>query len=153
DLQEPVRTLIGFSKILTEEHGDALGEQGREQLRYLMEASQRMRTLIRDLLSLSPAGRAAGEFGAVDPGGGLAQLRTDFSATPPPQGAELIVASPLPAAWGDRDRIAQLLGNLIGNGLKYQHPDVHPVVEVSATAEPSGGVTIAVKDNGIGIDP
>ncbi|MDB5349970.1 MAG: domain S-box [Planctomycetota bacterium] len=153
DLQEPVRSLLGFSRILMEDYGDQLGEQGREQLQHLIDASQRMRALIRDLLNLSRAGQAAGEFGPVDLRAVLGQIRTDFAAMIAERSADFRVHEPLPTAWGDRDRLAQMLGNLVGNALKYQLPELQPIVEVSATPGDSGSVTIAVKDNGIGIDP
>jgi signal transduction histidine kinase len=67
--------------------------------------------------------------------------------------------------WGDRDRIGQLLANLLGNAVKY-NKSANPWVEVAATTE-SGAASpenalddhldpytvIAIKDNGIGIDP
>ena len=60
-----------------------------------------------------------------------------------------------PTVWGDRDRIGQLLANLVANGLKYNDKP-EPRVEVGATrptASRAGWVTIYVRDNGIGIDP
>ncbi len=59
----------------------------------------------------------------------------------------------LPTVWGDRDRIGQLLANLVSNGLKY-NKSLEPRVEIGATLDPHGRmVTIDVRDNGIGIDP
>jgi signal transduction histidine kinase len=56
----------------------------------------------------------------------------------------MIRASPLP--------ITQIFGNLIENALKYRHPDRAPVIDVTATRDKlSTEITIAVKDNGIGI--
>ncbi len=56
--------------------------------------------------------------------------------------------------WGDRDRISQLLANLISNGLKYNQ-SAEPWVEVGTLAddEPGPWITVYVRDNGIGIDP
>ena len=67
--------------------------------------------------------------------------------------------------WGDRDRIGQLLANLINNGIKYNKSS-NPWVEVNAIVEagadspghdgdlsPTAEVTISVRDNGIGIEP
>ncbi len=56
DLQEPLRTLIAFSDFLMRDCGDRIGEEGREHVRYLVDASRRMRSLINDLLNLSRAG-------------------------------------------------------------------------------------------------
>lgn len=153
DLQEPLRTLIAFSGMLLSEHGDRLDEDGREKIRYLVDASRRMRSLIGDLLALSRAGEAAGASEPIDLSAVVDQVRGDLAATIADRGADVIVQGTLPPAWGDRDRIAQLLANLIGNGLKYQKPGERPVVEVSGSVDASGTTSIAVKDNGIGIDP
>lgn len=155
DLQEPLRTLMAFSDFLLVDHGAALGDEGREQLRYLIDASRRMRSLIRELLSLSRAGRVTGDFAAVDLGAVVEQVRRDFAALVRDRGAELRVLGPLPTAWGDRDRLGQLVGNLVSNALKYHGPDgPPPVVEVGALEDPARPeVTLFVRDNGIGIDP
>jgi light-regulated signal transduction histidine kinase (bacteriophytochrome) len=56
----------------------------------------------------------------------------------------------LPTIAGDRSQMIQLLQNLIGNGIKY-HGDHTPRVHVSAEST-SDVWTIAVRDNGVGID-
>jgi PAS domain S-box-containing protein len=65
DLQEPLRTLIAFSDFLLKDCGDRLDPAGQEYVRYLVDASRRMRALINDLLTLSRAGKVTGEFGPV----------------------------------------------------------------------------------------
>ncbi len=52
----------------------------------------------------------------------------------------------------DGMQIHQVFQNLIGNALKFHLPDVHPVIEVSATAIADNICEIRVKDNGIGFD-
>ncbi len=153
DLQEPLRTLISFSGLLVSDYSNRLDGEGREHLRYVLEASTRMRALVKDLLALSRSGRAAGGFARIDLGEILAEVRNDHAAMIAAKSGELVIAPNLPPVWGDRDRIARLIGNLVSNGLKYHKPGDRPRVEVSATAEPDGSVTIAVKDRGIGIDP
>ena len=63
---------------------------------------------------------------------------------------------PLPTCWGDRTRISQLLGNLICNGLKYNESE-GPRVELEVLSRTTLGdgrtATLAIRDNGIGIDP
>ena len=43
----------------------------------------------------------------------LAVIKTDLGELFRSKGAELRIAGPLPLVWGDRDRIGQLLANLI----------------------------------------
>ena len=153
DLQEPLRTLIAFSDFLLRDYGDKFDANGQEYVRYLVEASRRMRSLIQGLLNLSRAGRVTGEFGTVNLEEVFAVIRADLAELVRTKGAEIRINGPLPTLWGDRDRISQLMANLVGNGLKYNR-SAEPRVEVGALNEESGPfVTIYVRDNGIGIEP
>lgn len=51
----------------------------------------------------------------------------------------------------DAPRVGQLVGNLIGNAVKFSGRGGE--VRVSAEREPDGGVRIEVADTGVGIDP
>ncbi len=153
DLQEPLRTLIAFSDFLMRDQADKLDESGKEYVRYLVEASRRLRALIQDLLSLSRAGKVTAEFSSVNLDEVVEVLKADLAELVRSKNAEIRVDGPLPTAWGDRDRIGQLLANLVGNGLKYNKNPV-PRVEIGATAiEPGRGIKLSIRDNGIGIEP
>ena len=165
DLQEPLRTLIAFSDFLLKDYGDRLDGEGQEFVQYLVAASRRMRAMIHGMLSLSRAGKVIEGFQTVDLEEEIAIIKTDLSELIRSRDAEVRVAGPLPAIWGDRDRIRQLLANLITNGLKYNRSQ-KPTVEISTLAstdeglandgsggQTNGDVTIRVSDNGIGIEP
>jgi light-regulated signal transduction histidine kinase (bacteriophytochrome) len=164
DLQEPLRTLIAFSDFLLKDYGDRLEPEGQEFVRYLVDASRRMRAMINGLLTLSRAGKVIGEFEVVNLEELVTVIKTDLGELLRTRGAQLHIARPLPNILGDRDRIGQLLVNLISNGVKYNHSEA-PYVEVGAIAGGGGSeagssdatatpnVTVYVKDNGIGIEP
>ena len=153
DLKEPVRTLIAFSDFLMRDCGDALDDEGRDHVRHLVDASKRMRGLIEDLLSLSRAGKVTADFAPVELDEVIAPIKADFAELIRAKQGDVRVLGPLPTVWGDRVRLGQLIGNLVGNGLKY-HRGPGPTVEVGALPEQSPGwVTLYVKDDGIGIDP
>jgi PAS domain S-box-containing protein len=152
DLQEPLRTLIAFSDFLARDYGDRLDAEGQEFVRYIVEASRRMRSLIHDLLTLSRAGKVTAEFRRVDVETLIPTVRADLAELIRSKQAEVRVVGPLPEVWGDRARIGQLLANLIGNGLKYNDKTA-PCVELSAEAADDGWATLVVRDNGIGIEP
>ena len=165
DLQEPLRTLIAFSDFLLRDYGEKLETEGQEFVRYLVDASRRMRAMIHGMLNLARVGKVIGEPTLVNLDDLLAVVKTDLGALFRSKGAQLRVAGPLPLVWGDRDRIGQLLANLIANGIKY-NKSPNPWVEVNAIVEAGvdspgllGGsnakneVTISIRDNGIGIEP
>ncbi len=151
DLQEPLRTLIAFSDFLLRDHADKLDESGQDYVRYLVEASKRLRSLIKDLLELSRAGKVTADFAAVALTEVVEVVKADLSELVRTRGAEITSSPDLPEVWGDRDRIGQLVANLVGNGLKYNQSPA-PKVEIRARIDDPEWVTIAIQDNGIGID-
>ena len=153
DLQEPLRTLIAFSDFLLKDCGDKLDANGQEYIRYLVDASRRMRSLIQGLLHLSRAGKVTGELEPVNLEEVVDLVKADLGELVRSRGAVIRTSGPLPTVWGDRDRLGQLLANLVGNGLKYNQSK-DPWVEVGTlTPEAGSWVTLYVRDNGIGIDP
>lgn len=163
DLLEPLRTLTAFSDFLLRDHGDRLNADGREYVQYIVDASRRMRALINDLLKLSRAGIVAKAFDEVNLEDVVARIQADFAELARARKGAIRVDGPLPIVWGDQDRIGQLFGNLIGNGLKYHRGD-GPLVEIGAEpprddqpgpdeTDSRRFATLFVRDNGIGIDP
>ncbi len=165
DLQEPLRTLIAFSDFLQKDYGDRLEGEGREYLSYLIEASRRMRSMIQGMLTLSRAGKVIGDFTAVDLSDLMSVVAADLRELFRSRGGELRVMDGLPVVWGDRNRLGQLLVNLISNGIKF-NKDQHPWVEVGPwiddrpeSSDGEGDQTAGsragfyVRDNGIGIEP
>src|SRR5262249_34570291 len=153
DLQEPLRTLIAFSDFLLKDYGERLDPSGKEYVRYLVEASRRMRALIHGLLHLSRAGKVTGELEPVNLEEVISVVKADLGELVRCRAAEIRTVGPLPTVWGDRDRLGQLIANLVSNGLKYNQSKP-PRVEVGTLTQESGSwVTLYLRDNGIGIDP
>ena len=82
--------------------------------------------MIQGLLKLSRAGKVIGEFAMVDLDELTAVIKADLGELLRSKNAELRIKGPLPPVWGDRDRIGQLLANLISNARKVQ-PELESV--------------------------
>jgi light-regulated signal transduction histidine kinase (bacteriophytochrome) len=85
----------------------------------------------------------------------LDRVLGDLSERIADRGGE-VTHDPMPVVVGDRGLLAMLLANVVGNALKFAHPDRPPRVHVSAvrTAGRSGTEwELSCSDNGIGIDP
>jgi PAS domain S-box-containing protein len=150
DLQEPVRKLVSFSKLLEQDLGDALNEQVARDLQFIVNAAGRMRQLVQDLLALSRAGRSAMKSERISLDGcredALYALQMRMEET----GAKL-QWDELPTVVGDHTMLTQLYQNLIGNALKFTTDEVP---EVHLTVKDDGDQWIlGVKDNGIGMKP
>lgn len=152
DLKEPLRTLQAFSHILAEDFAGQLGPDGFQYINHLIQASRRMGSLIDDLLALSQAGRTAKAWTEFELIKALATVRRDLSDMIQRKEAIVLSEGSLPTVVGDPQRIAQLLTNLVANGLKYNQNAAPSVVVGAAPNADPAWTTIFVRDNGIGID-
>lgn len=152
DLQEPLRKLMSFSELLREDAGDDLNPDAAEDLEFIVDAAERMKSLVNSLLRLSRVGRAQLELAPVDLGEAAREAAEILSTRVEDTGAEIIVPDDLPTIVADQPLVVQLFQNLMGNAIKFVAAGVQPRVEVTAE-EVEDGWLIGVRDNGIGIDP
>src|SRR2546425_4115402 len=112
DLRAPLRSIDGFSQILLEDYSEKLDEAGRESLQRVRAASQRMGTLIDDLLKLPRGTRAEIRNGDVDLSGIAPGIVADLPrATPERLGG--VEIAPGPKARGDTRLLRVALDNLL----------------------------------------
>jgi signal transduction histidine kinase len=154
DLSEPLRKVANFCQLLERQYGDQLDERAREYIFFAVDGAKRMQALIADLLALSRVGRTTAEFlpvpleAALD--AALATLADEIAES----GARIERTSPLPTVDGDRSLLVSLMGNLVGNAVKYRREGVAPIVQIWAEHDETNHCwTVVVRDNGIGIDP
>jgi len=152
DLKTPLRSVASYAQLLERRYGGRLDADADDFIKFIVDGSKRMSVLIDDLLEYArnsqaerdPTGIAAAE--AVE--AALANLNAAITAS----GARIHVGS-LPTLLAERPHLVSLFQNLIGNALKFRHPERVP--EVTITAEPDciGYWRLAVTDNGLGIAP
>ena len=151
DFRAPLAGVLGHAELL-EWRPDAPREERIEEARSIIHAATHMASLVDKTLKTTrlESGRLPFEFAVFD----LAALTRDIVRRLPDRRSHPLVLDmadedPLPC-WGDRDRIAEVLDNLISNAVKYS-PDGGPIrVEVRRTGD---AATLRVADRGIGIDP
>ncbi len=151
DLQEPLRKVASFTQLLQKRYGGQLDERADQYIGFAVDGALRMQRLIQDLLAFSRVGRSGAEPEAVHLEAVLEQVRHDLGERIAESGAE-VTHDPLPVVHGERALLAMLLMNVVGNALKFRHPERPPRVHLSARRD--GDVwEVACTDNGIGIDP
>jgi signal transduction histidine kinase len=151
DLSEPLRTVAGFSQLLSARYGGQLDSDADEYIRHMTSGVERMQQLIDDLLLYSRVGRAPVRHEAVDLEAVLAEVVEWLGPAISDRDAR-VTHDPLPRVRGERSQLAQVLQNLIANAIKFTAPGQAPSVHVSAAREPGGTWRVTVRDNGIGID-
>ena len=150
DLQEPLRSIGGFAKILQQRHEGKLDAESDQFIGYILKGVDRLQALIDDLLSYSRSGRTELRAEPVDTREVVENTLESLDAAVRESGAELRLGE-LPTVETDREALRQVFQNLLSNALKFTSDDA-PRVEVSAERS-NGDWTFAVADNGIGIDP
>jgi PAS domain S-box-containing protein len=153
DLRSPLVALLGFSRLLRQEYGEAIGETGRHFVDRIEEAGRTIEGLVHHVLELSRAGQPGERSALVDPREVLSQLRAELKPRLEEAGIELSLPEPAPPLLScDRTRLYQLFSNLIGNAIEHMGSPPRPRIEVSVE-EQGDAHLIVVRDNGRGIDP
>ncbi|MGD0626197.1 MAG: ATP-binding protein [Thermodesulfobacteriota bacterium] len=150
DLQEPLRILTTFSDLLRKDMGNSLPNGAAQDLGFITDAAKRMERLIRDLLALTRAGRAAKKREKVSLSECANRALEALVMRVKETGAE-VTQDELPRVSGDSTLITELYQNLIGNALKFRG-DQRPIIRLTVEEREDEQV-FGVKDNGIGIEP
>jgi PAS domain S-box-containing protein len=150
DLQEPINTIIGLIKALEENHKDKLGPEALGYIKYISESSQRMTSLITDLLEYSRIGHS-GTMETVDSSEIMQDALKDLKARIDSSMARIDIG-PLPRVSGNKLELRLLFQNLLSNAVKFRRKDVQPSISISARNE-GALIHFSISDNGIGIDP
>lgn len=148
DLQEPIGTSNNFAQLLQHQYSDVLDERGEKYLSYIIQSSERMNVLIKDLLDYSRIGYEE-ERVLIDCNQLIKKITTDWRAVIYESQARIEVEN-LPAILGYPVGIKQLFQNLIANGIKFNRLGVKPVIHIRCTKEDQY-FHFTVADNGIGI--
>ena len=150
DLQEPLRMVTSYLQLLVKRYGDRFDGDALEFVNYAVDGSNRMKTLINDLLAYSRVGTRSKEFKATDCETLFSEVLQILQPAADETRAE-ITHDPLPEIWADENQIEQLFQNLVGNAIKF-HGAETPRVHVGVRKENKNWL-FSVRDNGIGIDP
>jgi PAS domain S-box-containing protein len=152
DLQEPLRTVAGFARILQDRHAGQLDERGQAYLGYVSAAVARMQRLVDDLLGFAKAAEDAPAAGPVAMAGCAEVVVAELQAAIAERGAEVVVEVPDGiAVRAHRRDVESVLRNLVSNAVKFADP-AQPRVVIRSTPV-QDAIRIDVIDNGIGIDP
>jgi signal transduction histidine kinase len=152
DLRTPLYGIQGMAKIFQREFYENVNNQGKELFERIMSATERMKTLIDDLLKLSRISRIKNPYEDTDIGQIIKsiQARLDFEIKK--KNVELAVCDNMPVVHCDRIKIEEAFYNLINNAIKFSSKN-NPTPKVQIGYAKRDQVhEFYVKDNGIGID-
>lgn len=163
DLQEPVRKISTFIKML-DSRLEIKDEKSRHYIDRIAAASDRMGSLIRDLLGFSRLSGKKEAFERVDLEEVFLTVASDFELVLEQKGGT-ITHDLLPAIEAVSLQMEQLFHNLISNALKYARAGVSPVLNITVSGVDAEEilthrldpglvfVKMVFSDNGIGFSP
>jgi signal transduction histidine kinase len=151
ELRTPLNAILGFADVLLSEVDGPLSDEGRDNLNVLRRSADHLRALIDDILDLSAleSGELELDVGPVDVFALAAEVVREARVTAEAKPLTVSLAGEPVSAWADARRVRQILGNLVGNAVKFTKSG-RVTISVALAGE---FVTIAVTDTGPGIDP
>ncbi len=150
DLRAPLRSIDGFSLALLEDYNDLLDDVGKDYLRRVRAASQRMGQLIDGMLKLSRLTRDELRRQQVNLSVIAEEVVTELREGSPERDVTVSIAPDL-VVNGDPRLLRAVLENLLGNAWKFTGKREHAYIEVGVTNVDTLPIYY-VKDNGAGFD-
>jgi two-component system phosphate regulon sensor histidine kinase PhoR len=154
ELKTPIFSVQGFTETLLDGAIDD-PSVNRTFLEKIMRNVNRLNNLARDLTAISriETGELEMNMAPFDLGMLIDEVTESLEMKAAEKNIELQsqVPSGLPTVRGDRERIRQVLVNLVDNAIKYNHAGGH--VEIIARHRPDDEVKVSIVDDGIGVAP
>lgn len=152
DLKTPLVTVNGYIGLLDKdlEAGDT--ESVAKDMQHIVSATNKMGKLLEDLLELSRVGRVVNEPLQFSLNHLSDEVIAIMQGLLTESGAEIKIAPDMPVVLADKNRIGEVMQNLLENAIKFCGEDNTPKISIDAEMQ-GKWVLCRVKDNGIGIDP
>ena len=153
DLKAPLITVGGFLGYLEDDIRNGDTSRINQDIERINDAIKKMDRLLNELLELSRIGRMMNPPEEV-PFKELAQeTLSHVIGRIKEHNITVKLSSNLSIVYGDRQRLGEVLQNLIDNAAKYMGEQPNPKIEIGQQSTDDGKHVFYVKDNGIGIAP
>ena len=150
DLQEPLRTVSSFVGLLVKRYKGQLDSDADDFIDYILDGTERMKQLIRDLLKYSRLGGRQMKLEQVDCNAIASQAVGALKSAIDQTGAT-VQTDMLPLVRGDPSQFGLVFQNLVANALKFKSKRP-PRIHISAKQQDREWL-FSVADNGIGMEP
>lgn len=152
DMRAPLRSMNAFSNLVLEDCTGKLDPENVDYLKRIASAARRLDNLIQDVLTYSKVARTEAEASDVNLDHLIDEIVRGYPCFHSDQ-ARIEIVQPLLPVRGNPALLTLCISNLLGNAIKFVAPGTRPEVRISTEANDNGTVKLAVRDNGIGIDP
>jgi PAS domain S-box-containing protein len=150
DLKSPLITIRGFLGYLEQDVRQGNFERMNSDIRRISEATEKMHRLLTELLELSRIGRVSNEKQETPFGEIVAEALKRVEGRINESRVKVTVADDFPSVHVDRERVIEVVQNLVDNAAKFMGTQPKPSIEINFITV-DGRPTFYVRDNGIGI--
>ncbi|MGZ7118145.1 MAG: sensor histidine kinase [Methanobacterium sp.] len=152
DLQEPLRTIASFTQLLDRRYKGKLDSDADEFMKYMVEASVRMKAQIEGLLEYSRVSTKGEKFEVVDLND-ILDITVQSLYTSIKESNADIVHDKLPNVMGDAGQLQRVFQNIISNAIKFRKTEEPLKINISVCLnKEKDKFVFSVRDNGIGIE-
>ncbi len=148
DLQEPLRAISGYIQLLNKRYFKQMDAKADELIERAVSATERMRNLIQDILTLSRITTHTDKVTETNLTEIVKKVLQNLNYTIESRNAKIEFQN-LPIVFADASQMIQLFQNLIANGLKFNEAK-YPTIKIYSKQK-ENYFEIYVEDNGIGI--
>ncbi len=153
DLKSPLFTIRGFLGYLEKDAFSGNYDRMSSDMRRISNATDKMMQLLNELLELSRVGRLRNESTSI-PFNELAREAVEIVQGRILDARIAVDIQPnLPSVYGDKQRLIEVLQNLVDNAAKFMGEQREPYIVIGQDGEENGQPVFFVRDNGIGISP
>ncbi|MGE5400930.1 MAG: sensor histidine kinase [Ignavibacteriales bacterium] len=150
DLQEPLRMITNYIKLLEKKLKNTLDDQTTRYLEFITDGAKRMQSLIHGLLSYSRITTHREAFSLTDLNNVIGNVLKDLELAITDSKAVIQVFN-LPRIMAEPTQMHQLFQNLIANAIKFRG-EINPVISINFQRK-ERSLLFCVRDNGIGLKP
>ncbi|NOH02952.1 MAG: GAF domain-containing protein [Chloroflexi bacterium] len=150
DLKSPLITIRGFLGYLEKDFRAGDTDRLQSDIRRISDATEKMHRLLTELLELSRVGRIVNEKQDVPFGNIVAEALRRVEGQRKQKQVSVRVGSDFPIVHVDKERMIEVVQNLVDNAVKFMGDQAEPQVEINHATK-DGRVVFYVRDNGMGI--
>jgi PAS domain S-box-containing protein len=151
ELKAPLVTIKGYLGYLTQDAISGNSERLKGDTQRISNAVEKMKDLLNDLLELSRIGRLMNPSQNISFDEVVRDALETVHGQLAAHGVTVHTQSGLPVVYGDRQRLTEVLQNLLDNAAKYMGNQKEPLIEIGQSGEEDGKSIFFVRDNGVGI--
>ena len=152
DLKSPLITIRGFLGFIREDVERGNRQRLDADIQRIIDATNKMQTLLNDLLELSRIGRLTNRPEIIKMNQFVDEVLEFLHGRLHSANVVTRVEEHLPDVYGDRQRLFEVFQNLIDNAAKFMGSQPNPTIEIGVNGQVDGKPVFLVRDNGMGIE-